>query len=102
MPLVLASKSAIRRAMLEAAGVDHEAVPAGIDEGSVKACTPNPEPLALKLANAKAAAVSAVGRLVEQASINADHRIAADHPIVQARPGSRAFAALLGEANAAD
>lgn len=62
MPLVLASKSAIRRAMLEAAGLDHEAVPAGIDETPVKAGAREPEALALELAGAKAAAVSA-GRL---------------------------------------
>ena len=59
MPLVLASKSAIRRAMLEAAGVAHDAVPAGIDEASVKSRARDPAALALELAEAKAAAVSA-------------------------------------------
>ncbi|HEU5285882.1 MAG TPA: nucleoside triphosphate pyrophosphatase [Sphingomicrobium sp.] len=59
MPLVLASSSAIRRAMLEAAGVEHEAVPAGIDESAAKASNDDPEALALELAGAKAAAVSA-------------------------------------------
>ncbi|MBW4330726.1 Maf family protein [Stakelama sp. CBK3Z-3] len=37
MKLVLASQSASRRAMLDAAGVPHEAVASGLDEESVKA-----------------------------------------------------------------
>ena len=60
MPLLLASSSAIRRSMLDAAGVDYEALAAGIDEAAVKAKLGNaPEPLALELAKAKAEAVSA-------------------------------------------
>ncbi len=59
MPLVLASSSAIRRAMLEAAGVGFEAVPAGIDEAAAKARVGNPAQLAIELAEAKALAVSA-------------------------------------------
>ena len=60
MPLLLASSSAIRQAMLDAAGVAHEAVPAGIDEAAVKATLGNePATVALELAKAKAAAVSA-------------------------------------------
>ena len=59
MPTVLASSSAIRRAMLAAAGVEHDTVPAGIDEAAVKARVGEPAALALELAQAKAAAVSA-------------------------------------------
>ena len=59
MPLVLASSSAIRRSMLEAAGIAHEAVPAGLDEASIKAGAGEPEALAIELAGAKAVAVSA-------------------------------------------
>ena len=59
MTLVLASSSAIRRAMLEAAGVEHEAEAAGIDETAFKADGGDPATLALQLAAAKAAAVSA-------------------------------------------
>lgn len=59
MPLVLASSSAIRRAMLAAAGVDHVAVPSTIDESAAKARLDDPAALALELAAAKAAAVSA-------------------------------------------
>jgi len=56
---VLASSSAIRRAMLEAAGVEHDAIAAGIDEAAVKARLSDPAAVALELAKAKAAAVSA-------------------------------------------
>ena len=60
MTLVLASQSASRRAMLEAAGVDFVAVPAGIDEGVLKARLgpSDPAALALALAAAKAQAVA--------------------------------------------
>lgn len=58
MPLVLASSSAIRRAMLDAAGVQYDAVPAGLDEASVKARASDPAELAVELAKAKALAVS--------------------------------------------
>ena len=60
MPLVLASSSPIRRAMLDAAGVEHEAVAAGIDEAGAKARFEDPAALALELAAAKAMAVSAM------------------------------------------
>ncbi len=45
--------------MLTAAAVEHEAVPAGIDEAAVKARVSEPAALTLELAKAKAAAVSA-------------------------------------------
>ena len=37
MPLILASTSAIRRQMLDAAGVDYRAVKPAVDEDAVKA-----------------------------------------------------------------
>ena len=60
MTLVLASQSASRKAMLEAAGVDFVAVPAGIDEGLLKRRlgAGDPAGLALALAAAKAQAVA--------------------------------------------
>jgi septum formation protein len=60
-PLVLASGSAARRALLAAAGLRFEAVPADIDERALEASLPGAAPaeLALALARAKAAAVSA-------------------------------------------
>ena len=61
-PLILASKSASRRAMLDAAGVAYEAVPADIDERAVEAGLTGAAPgeVAEALAVAKAAAVAAL------------------------------------------
>lgn len=61
MTLILASKSASRRAMLEAAGVAHEAIPADVDEEAIKAelAGQDTADIALALARAKALAVSA-------------------------------------------
>lgn len=60
MQLLLASSSAIRRAMLEAAGVDHQVAAAAIDEAAIKRGLgeAGPAAVALELAKAKAAAVS--------------------------------------------
>ena len=59
--LVLASQSASRRAMLEAAGVPFRAEPARIDERALEQALAGapPEAVALALAEAKAKAVSA-------------------------------------------
>lgn len=59
MALLLASASAIRRSMLESAGVGFEAMPASIDESAEKTMQRDPDRLATKLAEAKALAVSA-------------------------------------------
>lgn len=68
MTLVLASQSASRRAMLDAAGVAFEALPAQVDERALEAGLGDAAPaqIALALAEAKALAVSALhpGRLV--------------------------------------
>ena len=56
--LILASKSSIRRKMLEDAGVDFEVVPADIDEEAEKAGKDSLEAIAQGLAEAKARAVS--------------------------------------------
>ncbi|PKB14008.1 septum formation protein [Novosphingobium kunmingense] len=60
MTLILASQSASRRAMLTAAGVDHSAVPADLDERSIEAGLAGspPQDIALALAVAKADAVA--------------------------------------------
>jgi septum formation protein len=60
--LILASKSASRRAMLDAAGVMYEAVPADIDERAVETGLVGAAPaeIAEALAVAKAAAVAAL------------------------------------------
>ncbi len=58
--IILASKSASRRAMLEAAGVAYEAVPADVDERALEAqfVDAAPADVAIVLAEAKALAVS--------------------------------------------
>ena len=60
--IVLASHSASRKAMLEAAGVAFRAVPAALDERALEASLGEaaPHQIALALAEAKALAVSAV------------------------------------------
>lgn len=61
-PLILASKSASRRAMLDAADVAYQSIPADIDERAVEAGLAGAEPsdVAEALAVAKAAAVAAL------------------------------------------
>jgi septum formation protein len=67
-PLILASKSASRRAMLEAAGIAFDAVPADVDERALESefIGATPDMIALGLAKAKALAISRdhPGRLV--------------------------------------
>lgn len=58
MSLILASGSAIRRQMLDAAGVDYQAVPSKVNEGELKARLREPEEVASSLASAKAVDVS--------------------------------------------
>ena len=76
LPLVLASGSSIRRALLEAAGIPVEVRPASLDERTVEAGAPSEDPgaVAALLARAKALRVAAEvpGRLV----IGADQTLA--------------------------
>ena len=66
--IILASKSASRRAMLDAAGVRYDPVPAAIDERAVESaladCTPGEIAEALSVAKAQAVAAINPGRLV--------------------------------------
>ena len=63
MTLILASSSAIRRAMLDQAGVSYSVVPPQVDEGPLQAAHAGRDAeLALALAEAKAADVSARNR----------------------------------------
>lgn len=66
--IILASKSASRRAMLDAAGVEYESVPAKLDERAVEAGieggTPGEVAEALGVAKAQAVASEYRGRLV--------------------------------------
>lgn len=58
MPLILASSSAIRRHMLDAAGVEYEAIPSRVDEAAIKTQLDEAEQVALGLSEAKALDVS--------------------------------------------
>jgi septum formation protein len=60
--IVLASKSASRRTMLGAAGVEFEVRPAAIDERALEASLGDVEPAAVALALAEAKALSVEGR----------------------------------------
>jgi len=64
--IILASKSASRRAMLSAAGVEFAARPAQLDERALEADLAGspPREVALALAEAKATAVEGAGQLV--------------------------------------
>ena len=59
MALILASSSAIRRQMLQSAGVEHRAVAPNVDESALKAGTSDPVAIALELAQRKALNVGA-------------------------------------------
>src|SRR5688572_11328342 len=86
-PLVLASKSKVRRAVLEAAGVPVENVAADIDERGieVRSGLTDPGAVAQLLAREKARAVSATktGRLV----LGADQTLALARNPEKACPG---------------
>lgn len=58
MPLILASSSAIRRQMLDAAGVQYETIPSRVDEAAIKSELGESELVALRLAEAKALEIS--------------------------------------------
>jgi septum formation protein len=89
-PLVLASRSAARRAMLEAAGIPIELVPADLDERALERRNPGgASEVATMLAREKARAVAAEvgGRFV----VGADQTLAIGNARF-GRPGDRAAA----------
>ncbi|MFA6116534.1 MAG: nucleoside triphosphate pyrophosphatase [Sphingomonas sp.] len=95
MRLVLASKSASRRAMLTAAGVPFEAVAANVDEESAKAAMRAegvaPRDLADRLAELKALRVS--HRDPEALVLGSDSVVALDDGSMLDKPADRAEAA---------
>ncbi len=91
-PLVLASKSQARRALLAASGIPFEAIDAGIDERGVQATLPRDaegSAVAASLAREKAQSVSAgqAGRLV----LGADQTLSLEGSLVT-KPADRAIA----------
>jgi septum formation protein len=93
MSIVLASKSASRRAMLDAAGVPFIAVPANVDERAIEAAmgpAALPSQVALALARAKALIVS--GERPEALVLGSDSLVECDGRRFD-KPESRAAAA---------
>lgn len=92
MRLLLASRSAARRRMLEHAGVAFEAVPAALDEEEAKAGLAaagfEPRDMAEMLAEMKAKSVAAGDALV----LGADQVLELDDGTMLSKPGSRAEA----------
>ena len=95
MRLVLASQSAGRRAMLDAAGVPHDAMAAGVDEETAKVALKaeglTPRDLADALAELKAVKLSP--RLPGALVLGADQVLALDDGTVLDKPADRAAAA---------
>lgn len=77
-PLVLASRSPVRRSLLEAAGIPVESRPADIDERAVETAAglADPGAVARHLAEAKAAAISS--RLTDRLVLGADQTLSLD------------------------
>lgn len=75
-PLVLASKSAVRRSVLEAAGLPVEIVPANIDERGIEKnnAASDPKAVAMLLAREKAKAVA--GKMPGRLVLGADQTLA--------------------------
>ena len=69
MALILASTSAIRRQMLDLAGIDYEAVKPEVDEALVKARLSDPAELAAELAAAKATSIHRAGWVIGSDSV---------------------------------
>jgi septum formation protein len=90
LPLILASSSAIRRQMLDAAGVEYEAIPSKFDEAAIKAEFQSAPEIALQLAEAKALDVSALRP--NDVVIGSDSVVGIDGRIFD-KPGSREEAA---------
>ncbi len=93
MRLILASQSAARRAMLDAAAVPHEAMRPGVDEESAKAsfAALSPRDLADALAELKAVKLS--GRHPEALVLGCDSVVALEDGTLLDKPESREQAA---------
>ncbi|HLN39406.1 MAG TPA: Maf family protein [Xanthobacteraceae bacterium] len=77
-PLVLASRSAVRRSLLEAAGVPVEICPADIDERGVEAGAPLQAPVAIAALLAREKATVVAGRNRGRVVLGADQTLSLD------------------------
>ena len=75
-PLILASQSKSRQALLQAAGIPFEAIPADIDERSIQAASGLKGPAAIAALLAKAKASHVASRLPGRAVVGADQTLA--------------------------
>lgn len=77
-PLVLASRSAVRRTMLEAAGVPIEVWPADIDERGLEADAPLQAPVAIAALLARMKALAVDGEYPSRLILGADQTLSLD------------------------
>jgi septum formation protein len=75
-PLVLASGSAVRRKILEAAGIPVEVRPASLDERAVEASAPRDEPSAVAALLARAKALRVAADFSDRLVVGADQTLA--------------------------
>lgn len=96
MRLVLASTSAARRAMLDAAGVPHEALAPNVDEEALKAglASAGASPRAVAEALAEAKAVKISQRMSGALVLGADQVLATDDGTMLDKPADRRAAAV--------
>ena len=90
-PLVLASRSAVRRTLLEAAGVPVEVYPADIDERSLETGAPSATPAAIAALLARQKALVVAGLRPARLVLGADQVLALDGKLF-AKPADRAAA----------
>ena len=90
-PLVLASRSAVRRTLLEAAGVPVEVYPADIDERSLETGVPSATPAAVAALLARQKALVVAGLRPARLVLGADQVLALDAELFT-KPADRAAA----------
>jgi len=90
-PLVLASRSAVRRTLLEAAGVPVEVRPADIDERSLEIVMPSETPAAVAALLARQKALAVAGLHPARLVLGADQVLALDAKLFS-KPADRAAA----------
>jgi len=77
-PLVLASKSAVRRAVLDAAGIAVEVKPANVDERVIEAAADTNDPAAISVLLAEAKAKAVAVQVPERVVLGADQTLSLD------------------------
>ncbi len=89
--LILASRSAIRRKLLEAAGIAVEVCPADIDERGIEAAAPVQAPVAVAALLAREKALAVARRNPDRLVLGADQTLSLDGARF-AKPGDRSAA----------